>query len=455
MKTRSSLLVALSGLLLATGLVPGATTNTVTAARPNVIFILADDLGYGDLGCYGQKQIKTPVLDRLAAEGTRFTQCYAGTSVCAPSRCSLMTGKHTGHATVRGNQRPEAPLTVDELTLPRVFKAAGYATALIGKWGLGGPNTAGAPNKKGFDYFFGYPSQTAAHDYYPPLLVHDGELLLLAENQDGKHGAYAHDLFLEAAANFVRTNRTRPFFLCLSVTIPHANNEARPNGMQVPDDAPYSGENWPPAEKNFAAMITRLDTGVGRLLQLLKETGLADQTLVVFTSDNGPHAEGGHDPEFFHSRGELRGIKRSLYEGGIRVPLIVRWPGKIKAGLVSDQLVAFWDLLPTFAALVGQPVPDELHGFSVLPALLENQALLHPPLYWEFHETNYLRAVRTGNWKGVSLDPAKPLELYDLASDPSEKENVADGHPFQVRQIEEIMRREHVPDSKWPDTERR
>jgi arylsulfatase A-like enzyme len=362
-----------------------------------------------------------------------------------------MTGKHTGHASVRGNQRPEAALTADEFTLPQVFKAAGYATALVGKWGLGGPNTTGAPNKKGFDYFFGYPSQMAAHEYFPPLLLRNTELVMQSQNQGGTQGTYAHDLFVDEATAFMRTNSGRPFFLCLAVTIPHANNEMGTNGMQVPDDAPYSGENWPQNEKNFAAMITRLDSSIGRLLQVLKESGLDERTLVVFTSDNGPHAEGGHNPEFFRSRGGLRGIKRSLYEGGLRVPLMIRWPGKVKAGHVSDQIQAFWDFLPTFADLVSQPVPRTLDGTSVLSAWLENRALLHPPLYWEFHEASYLRAVRMGNWKGVSTDRSKPLELYDLAADPAEQQNVVEGHPFVVRQIEDIMKKEHVPDPKWPD----
>jgi arylsulfatase A-like enzyme len=421
-------------------------------SRPNVLFILADDLGYGDLGCYGQKRIKTPNLDRLAAEGTRFTQAYAGTTVCAPSRCSLMTGKHTGHAIVRGNQSPEAPLMADELTIPQVFKAAGYSTSLIGKWGLGGDDTSGAPNRKGFDYFYGFPSQTAAHNYYPPFLMQNSEKIPLPGNEGGKKGTYAHDLFMEEANGFIRTMKEgTPFFLYLAVTIPHANNEERPNGMQVPSDSPYSNETWPQTERNFAAMVTRLDTSVGQLLALLKELGMETNTLVLFTSDNGPHAEGGHNPAFFESSGGLRGIKRDLYEGGVRVPLIVRWPGKIKVGAVSDQVIAFWDWLPTFAAFTGQPQPKGVDGLSILPALLENRKLLHPPLYWEFHEGGFRRAARMGTWKGVSLDPGQSLELYDLATDPAEKKNVAAKRQDIVRQIEDLMNREHVPDPKWPD----
>lgn len=425
------------------------------APKPNVIFILADDLGYGDLGCYGQQQIKTPNLDRLAAEGTRYTQAYAGSTVCAPSRCALMTGKCTGRSTIRGNRqdrsKPETPLTADELAVPEVFQAAGYATALLGKWGVGENGSSGAPNRKGFDYFLGYLTQTAAHDYYPTSIWRNAESYPLAENAGGAKKVYTHDLFMREALGFIRTNQARPFFLYLSVAIPHANNEARPNGMQVPDDSPYSQESWPATEKNFAAMITRLDRGVGELMAALRAAGIDDRTLVIFTSDNGAHSEGGHQASFFHSSGPLRGIKRDLYEGGIRVPLIARWPGRVKPGATSDQVVAFWDFLPTFAALTGQPAPQNIDGISVLPALLENKPVPHPPLYWEMHEGGFRRAVRLENWKGVSLDPARPLELYDLSKDVSEKQNVAAEHPDVVRRIEEIMKREHVPNPLWPD----
>ena len=433
------------------GLARCATNSSATTSKPNVIFILADDLGYGDLGCYGQKKIQTPNLDRLAAEGIRFTQAYAGTTVCAPSRGSLLTGKHTGHTTIRGNRKPEIPLTAAELTIPQVFKAAGYTTALIGKWGVGGNDTTGAPNRKGLDFFFGYLTQTAAHDYYPEFIWRNTEKFPLPGNQDGKKETYTHDLFMQEALNFVRTNQDRPFFLYLPVTIPHANNENRPNGMQVPDDAPYSNETWPATEKNFAAMITRLDRGVGQMLALLQELKLDEMTLVIFTSDNGPHSEGGHQAKFFDSSGALRGIKRDLYEGGIRVPLIARWPGKIKVGETTSQVVAFWDFLPTFAELTSQPAPRDIDGVSVLPALLENKTVAHPPLYWEFHEGGFLRAVRLGDWKGVSLDPAKPLELYDLGGDIAEHHDLSASHPEIVQEIEATMKREHVPHPVWPE----
>jgi arylsulfatase A-like enzyme len=445
--------LALTGSI--TGATAAADTNGAAAPKPNVILILADDLGYSDVGCYGQQQIKTPCLDRLAAEGARFTQFYGGTTVCAPSRCALMTGKHTGHTSIRANQRPEIAMSADDATLPEVFKAAGYATALIGKWGLGLSDTPTAPNRKGFDYFYGYPSQTLAHNSFPPSLLRNTNRVFLPKNESGLRATYSHDLFVQEAEAFVRTNQNHPFFLCLSVTIPHANSENHTNGLEVPDDAPYSGEAWPQVEKNFAAMMTRLDTSVGQLTALLKELAIEDRTLVLFTSDNGPHSEGGHNAQFFKSSGELRGAKRALYEGGVRVPLIARWPGRIPAGTVSSQVAALWDFMPTFAALIGQPAPKGMDGISILPALLDNKPVDHPPLFWEFREKAFARAVRMGDWKGVSLDPSLPLELYNLASDVSEKQNVASANTNVVRQIEEIMKREHVPHPTWPDAARK
>ncbi|MEI6234100.1 MAG: arylsulfatase [Planctomycetota bacterium] len=420
------------------------------AAKPNLIFILADDLGYGDLGCYGQKKIKTPAIDALAAEGTRFTQMYAGCTVCAPSRCTLMTGKHTGHATIRGNGAPEVPLRADEKSVAEIFKAAGYSTALFGKWGVGMNDSTGAPNKKGFDEFFGYLTQQGAHDYYPPYIWKNTEKFPLDGNADGKQGVYTHDLFVQEALKFVRAKRDEPFFLYLPFTIPHCNNEAKPNGMQVPSDAPYSNEAWPQTEKNFAAMIGRMDADIGKLMALLKELKIDDRTLVIFTSDNGPHKEGGHDSEFFKSRGPLRGIKRDLYEGGIRVPAIARWPGKVPAGKVSDQLWAFWDLLPTAAELTGQKAPEGLDGVSVLPAILGTKAVAHPPLYWEFHERGFAQAVRLDTWKGVKRSAAGPWELFDLSKDLGEEKDVAGNHPDIVKKIAEIAASSHVDSALFP-----
>ncbi|HWI58388.1 MAG TPA: arylsulfatase [Bacillota bacterium] len=432
--------------------------------RPSIIFILADDLGYGDLGCYGQTRIKTPNLDKLAAEGMRFTSFYAGSTVCAPSRCSLMTGLDTGHAWVRGNAAQA--LRPQDLTVAELLKQNGYRTGLIGKWGLGNENTAGMPGKKGFDDFLGYLDQTHAHDYYTDHLWRtdaakgfDGPRRFL-ENEEGKQGLYTHDLFTTAALNFVRlhkpekVNRYRPFFLFLSYTIPHANNEEgrrSGNGMQVPSDEPYSNEPWPQPEKNKAAMITRLDADIGQLMEKLKELKIEDNTVIFFASDNGPHKEGGVDPKFFQSSGLLRGLKRDLYEGGIRVPLIVRWPGRIRAGAVNDTPWAFWDFLPTAAEIAQVKAPEQMDGVSMLPTLEgQTQTNQHAFLYWEFHERGFQQAVRMGDWKAVRLQVGAPLELYNLKTDLGEKENVAEKHPEVVARIEEYLKTARTESEAWP-----
>src|SRR5439155_20866676 len=309
-----------------------------------------------------------------------------------------------------------------------------YTNGVIGKWGLGMENTSGTPNRKGFDEWFGYLGHGHAHDYYPTGLYRwpnprnaDDFLFTLQGNLDGKKGQYSHDMFTMVALNFVRINKYNPFFLYLAYTIPHAQNELKNQGMPVPSDAPYSKEDWPQMEKNKAAMITRLDADVGKLIQKLKELKIDDNTVVFFSSDNGPHKEGGVDPEFFQSSGPLRGIKRDMYEGGIRVPMIARWPGKIKAGAVSDQVWAFWDFLPTAAEIAGVKPPDELDGISMLPTLFgQQQTNQHEFLYWEFHEKGSKQAVRMGDWKAVRLEPNKPLELYNLQSDLGETKDVAD-----------------------------
>jgi arylsulfatase A-like enzyme len=418
------------------------------ALPPNIVFILADDLGYGDLGCYGQQTIRTPRLDRMASEGVRFTQAYAGTTVCAPSRCSLMTGMHTGHARIRGNDR--YPLKPEDQTVAEVLRAAGYHTALIGKWGLGDPGTTGAPCEQGFDEFFGYADQLHAHNYYPTFLWrndHKVPLPNVVPNED-KVGAgvatsrvaYSHDLFANEAIAFLERNRDRPFFLYLAFTLPHANNEARKQGMEVPSDEPYGAESWPQPEKNKAAMISRLDRDVGRVLDTLQELQLDSRTIVFFASDNGPHREGGVDPAFFRSSGPLRGIKRDLYEGGIRVPMIVRWPGRIRPGHVSQQVLAFWDFLPTAAALAGLKAPEGVDGVSMLPALLGSGSVApRRYLYWEFHENGSKQAIRWKDWKAVRLGPGEPLDLYDLRRDPSEWYNVASAHPDLVARIERYL----------------
>jgi len=418
--------------------------------KPNIIFILADDLGYGDLGCYGQKVIKTPHIDRLAAEGTQFTDCYAGSTVCAPSRCCLMTGLHTGHAYVRGNQR--VPLPPEEVTVAEILKEAGYKTGIIGKWGLGEPGTTGIPNRQGFDYWFGYLNQGRAHNYYPEYLWKNEEKYFLEGNQAGEKEQYSHDLFTREALDFVTRHKDRPFFLYLAYTIPHANNELgreTGDGMEVPSYEPYADEKWPTPQKGHAAMITRLDHDVGKLMALLKKLGIDDDTIVFFSSDNGPHREGGAKPEFFDSNGPLRGIKRDLYEGGIRVPKIVRWPGKIKAGGVSDQVWTFWDFLPTAAEIAGTKAPSNIDGISMLPALIGKEQRSHEFLYWEFHERGFTQAVRMGDWKAVQFVKQQRFELYNLKTDLGEKQNVADKHPDLVEKIEAYLKTARTKSDYW------
>ncbi len=438
--------------------------------RPNVVFVLADDLGYGELGAYGQKRIRTPCIDRLASEGTRFTQVYAGSPVCAPSRAVLMTGRHTGHVGVRGNTGAEHPeyqqLRRDDRTIAHLFKAAGYRTALFGKWGLGEIGTEGHPNAQGFDEFFGYLNQTHAHNYYPSFLVHNSQRVALANvpaREDPRTGAgyasvkaeYSHDLIVDRALDWLEQTRHDPFFLYLAVTLPHANNEATRatgNGEEVPDYGVYANEPWTPQNKGQAAMISRLDRDVGRIVERLARWNLARDTLVIFTSDNGHHAEGGNDPEFFDANGPLRGMKRSLYEGGIRVPFIARWPGQVPAGAVSPHVAYFGDVYATVADLLGQPAPTGLDSVSMRPALTGRPAAQprHEFLYWEFYEQGGRQAVRFGDWKAVRQPIfSGPIELYDLSTDLAEEHDLAASRPDQVKQAESLMARAHVPDPRW------
>lgn len=419
------------------------------AGKPNIIFIMADDLGYGDLGCYGQKEVRTPNIDRLAAEGMRFTSWYAGSTVCAPSRSCLMTGQHTGHTRVRGNG-PRIPLEAGDLTLAKILKPAGYATGMFGKWGLGDAGTTGAPTRQGFDEWFGFLDQALAHNYYPEHLWRGEEEITLKGNLGGKKGEYVHDLFTREALSFIERHRGSPFFLYLPYTIPHANNEAGKEGMQVPDDAPYSSKPWPQQEKNFATMVTRLDRDVGSIMSRLKEYRIDDKTIVFFTSDNGPHREGGNDPNYFHSSGPLRGIKRDLYEGGIRVPMIIRWPGRIKAGSVYDRPAAHWDILPTLAEIAGTKVPEGIDGISVLSALMGEPQREHEYFYWEFHEKPAAQAVRMGDWKYVRHAPAWRGELYDLARDIGERKDVSREHPDVMEKMESILRTARSESQFWP-----
>lgn len=428
------------------------------AKRPNILFILADDLGYGDLGCYGQKRIKTPHIDQLAADGMRFTQCYAGSTVCAPSRCVLMTGLHTGHCTVRGNAL--VPLRPEDVTVAEVLKTAGYTTALIGKWGLGEPGTTGVPNRQGFDYFFGFLNQHHAHNYYPDYLWKNEEKVPL-DNVIGKEDnvcetckVYAPDLFTSEALAFLEKKHDRPFYLYLTYTLPHANNEKGRmgrNGMEVPSDAPYSDENWPTPQKNHAAMITRLDVAIGKVLQKLKDRGLDDNTIVFFSSDNGPHKEGGADPAFFGSAGPLQGFKRSMTDGGIRVPMIVRWPEKVPAGTVNETVWWFADFLPTAADLAGAKSPANGDGVSVASALLGKGNLRErPALYWEFHEGGFKQAVRMGDWKGIRLKPGDELQIFDLKTDIGEKSNVAAAQPEVAARMEAYLKSARTESTEFP-----
>jgi arylsulfatase A-like enzyme len=431
--------------------------ETKLPARPNIVFILADDLGYGDAGCYGQQLIQTPNIDRLAAEGRRFTQFYAGCTVCAPSRCSLLTGLHTGHAWIRGNAL--VPLRPQDRTVAEVLKPAGYHNVIIGKWGLGEAGSTGIPNRKGFDEWFGYLNQKHAHNYYPEYLWKNETKYPLTGNveTDGvstKRAQYSDDLFTREALEFLGRAHEQPFFLYLAYTIPHSNDEAGENGMEVPSDAPYSDKPWIQRHKNRAAMITRMDADIGKIMQKLKDGGLDEHTIVFFTSDNGPSFEGGGDPVFFHSSGPFRGFKRDMYEGGIRMPMIVRWPGQVEAGTVSDQVWAFWDFLPTAAELAGAKIPSGIDGVSMVPTIVGAKRVgrdqqQHEFLYWEFHEKGFHQAVRMGDWK-YDRYPRRPAELYDLKKDPGEKENIAKQHPEVIVQIETYLQSARTNSPNWP-----
>jgi arylsulfatase A len=413
----------------------GRKVKSAASPKPNIIMVLADDLGYGDLGSYGQTRIKTPELDRMAAEGIRYTDCYAGSSVCTPSRYSLMTGHHLGHGYIRANN-PQVPLRPEDSTVAEVLKEAGYATAVIGKWGLGDSEGTGSPNRQGFDYSFGFLATRDAHSYYPTHLFRNEKQIEVPQ------GSYSDDLFLTEALDFIGRTSDKPFFLYLPVTIPHGPYE-------VPSDEPYQKEPWPQGAKNYAAMITRLDSNVGRLLGRLKELGIDENTVVFVSSDNGAPPGG-----FFNSNGPLSGVKRGLYEGGVRVPMIVRWPGTIAPGQVSSQVWAFWDFLPTVAEIGRAEFTAPIDGISILPSMLGTPQQEHPPLYWEFHEKNdkgVLQAVRMGSWKGIRHLRSGYFELYDLLSDMGEENNLASLHTKTVNEITEIMRATHTESSLWPD----
>ena len=434
--------------------------------RPNIVLIHADDLGWGDVSAYGQQKYRTPNIDRLATEGTRFTSYYAGSTVCAPSRAALMTGLHTGHGRIRGNG--EIPLEDGDLTLPEQLRTQGYRTALIGKWGLGFEGTPGLPERQGFDETFGYLTHQQPHRQYTDRLWKDGRWIDVSPTRD-----FTSDLFTQAALDFIDRGTGQPFFLYLAYPLPHAE-------LQAPDDAiarfrgrfpetpfanpkadattpvhpyrvsgGYRSQTAPRA--TFAAMVTRMDEGVGRVLDRLRARGLDRDTLVLFTSDNGPHREGGADPEFFDSNGPLRGIKRDLYEGGIRVPMLARWPGRVPAGRVNDDAWAHWDLFPTLSEVAGAVAPTGLDGVSMHGLLTGGRAAAPDrTLYWEFHERGYQRAARRGTWKAVWLAPDRPIELYDLAADIGETRDVAAAHPGIVKEFEAFFASARTPSARWP-----
>lgn len=448
-------------------------SETDKLSQPNIIFIMADDLGYGDVGCYGQQIIKTPNIDGLAAEGILFTQHYAGNTVCAPSRCALMTGLHMGHAAIRGNAQAEKttgqwPLPADAVTIANLLQKAGYVNGMIGKWGLGNEGTSGDPLKKGFDFYYGYLDQVLAHNYYPEFLVRNGKREYLKNEvvyQDstawhkglGSHSThqteYSNDFFTEEALSFIDQKKDTTFFLYLPYTIPHDNGEA-PKGerMEVPDKGIYEKEDWPNDTKGYASMISRLDSYIGQIMQKLKEAGIDNNTIVFFTSDNGP-MPGEEFTEFFNSNGELKGGKRDLYEGGIRVPMIVRWPNTIEAGRTSKHISAFWDFLPTACELAGIDTPKDIDGISFLPELLNQEQESHNYLYWEFTEKGGKQAIRKGIWKAVRNNvfksPSSTVELYDLSTDLGEKTDLAGTYPEIAADLDSLIKTARIHSEKF------
>ncbi len=480
---KSSIAAWLAACVFATFL----TTALAAAQPPNIILIIADDLGYGDLGCYGQRWIKTPRIDQLAAEGIRFTQFYAGAPVCAPSRCTLMTGKHLGHAAIRNNKEKgpwtrrakqfepvftgQEPLPDAEVTLAEILKERGYATAAIGKWGLGHFGTSGDPNTQGFDLFYGYNCQRHAHNHYPAFLWRNDQKEPLTGNdaEPQLQGVtYSQDKFIAEAEQFVRSHRHGPFFLYLPVTIPHLSIQVPQDSLaeyvskipesphEPPAGARYHYLNHPAPHAGYAAMVSHLDRGVGQIIDLVHELGLDDNTLILFTSDNGPTFDrlGGADSDFFHSSAGLRGRKGEVYEGGLRVPLVARWPGVIKPGAETAVAAAMWDLLPTLGEAAGADAPEPIDGISLMSVLREPATeLAREHLYWEFAAKDGQQAVRWREWKGVRTNLAngpQRWQLYDLSVDESESQDVADEHPKIVERIEQIAAAEHAPSPVFP-----
>ncbi len=420
------------------------------ADRPNVIFMMSDDQGFADLGCYGSPHLQTPNLDRMAGEGIRFMQAYVGSPVCAPTRCSLMTGLHSGHITRRGNrttddahkpfmERKLVPLRSEDYTIGDLMKEGGYHTACIGKWGLGNPGTTGTPDQHGFDYFYGYLDQVHAHNYYTNFLMENLDSIPISANENDNQAMYTPDLLLDKAKDFIREKQDDPFFLYLPFTLPHGR-------YVIPDQGIYADKPWPEKIKNYAAMITYLDDQVGQILNLLNELEIDEKTLIFFCSDNGPN------PEFVRhlsSNQPFRGLKRQVLEGGIRTPMIVRWPGTILPKVDSVLVWAFWDLMPTLADLLDTDLKVPTDGISIMPTLLGLEQGKHEFLYWEFYDP-FQQAVRLNNFKGIRLGTEEPIHLYDLQADLSESNNIADQHPDIIQKMVNIMSAEHSPSPHWP-----
>ncbi|AQT68840.1 Arylsulfatase [Anaerohalosphaera lusitana] len=436
----------------------GVTALSLTASRsfaapqrrkPNIIYILADDLGYGELGCFGQKLIKTPNIDRIAQKGIKFTQHYSGSALCAPSRCTLMTGKHTGHCYVRNNyrlpQEGNIPIPAGEVTVAEIMKKAGYKTACIGKWGLGFPHSEGDPNNQGFDHWFGYNCQRQAHNYYPDHLWRNQQKVMLEGNKGPKQEQYSHDLLTQESLQFIETSKDKPFFLYLPYTIPHTK-------FQVPDLGQYAEKDWKQKHKIQAAMISRMDADVGKIVDLLQKHGIEDDTLVIFTSDNGPHGAAGTIDKF-KSDGGLRSRKGRLYEGGIRVPMVAQWPGMIEPNTTTDHISAFWDFLPTCAELAGTKCPDDIDGVSFAPTLLgkKDKQKEHKYLYWELGRR---QAIRKGDLKAIrriKKDRSKDtVELYNLTEDLTEQNDISKERPELVKEMVAIMENAHKPSTVYP-----
>lgn len=461
----------ISGCFIALAAMAGCTDEHKS---PNVVFILADDLGYGDISCLGQTHFQTPNIDALASQGVLFTQHYSGAPVSAPSRSVLLTGLHSGHTPVRGNREMKGegqqPLPGEAYTIFDMFKSAGYVTGVYGKWGLGYPGSEGTPSRHGVDSFYGYNCQRYAHSYYPDHLWHNDTKIELDGNRNMASVDYAPALIHEEALKFIDENQDKPFMMIYASVLPHAElivpeEDIKPFSGKFGEEVPYhgldSGEYFrkggycsqPEPHAAFAAMVTMLDRQVGEIMTKLEEKGIADNTIIVFTSDNGPHVEGGADPDYFGSAAGMRGYKRDLYDGGIRVPMIVRWPGTVSAGAQSDHVSAFWDFMPTFAEIIGAKVPEESDGISFLPQLTgRGEQKEHEYLYWEFHEDGCRQAVRKGDWKGIAydLEHGRNVRLYNVKADPAEKHDLASEYPEMAAEMDSLMRASHHRAENFP-----